>query len=320
MKKAIAMILAALMLAAALQALTSCADGEDDGGKLTVVATIFPQYDFVRAIGGDKVNVTMLLAPAAESHTYEPTLADMALIDKADLFIYTGGGIDTWAEGIIASLGESDVKGYPISGAVSLICADGEGDHDHGHDHNHSHGHGDVCAADEHVWTSPKNAMLIFDGILEIMIELDPENTDTFRRNAEAYRAELSALDRELTELTAESAKKEIVVADRFPFLYLTEHYGLEYHAALSGCSVGQEPTAAKIAELCGTVAGHGIGYVFVIEGSHGGAARVVSEATGCGILTLHSCHNVSAEEMRNGATYLSLMKQNIENLRLALE
>ncbi len=311
MKKAISI----LILTAVLLAIVSCGDGAEDDGKLTVVATIFPQYDFVRAIGGDKVNVKMLLSPAAESHTYEPTLADMALISEADLFIYTGGGVDTWAEDIVSSLDKTGLNSYAVSSAVSPICAE-EG----GHDHDHGHGHNDVCAVDEHVWTSPRNAILIFDGILELMVELDPENADTYRQRAEAYRAELSSLDEELTKLTQESAKKEIVVADRFPFLYLTEHYGLSYHAALSGCSVSQEPTAAKIGELCDIVIEKGVKYVFIIENSDGAAARAISEATGCGVLTLHSCHNVSADEFSSGVTYVSLMRVNLENLRLALE
>lgn len=294
---------------------TSCGSTPENDGRLNVVATIFPQYDFVRAIGGDKVNVKMLLSPASESHTYEPTLADIALISEADLFIYTGGGIDTWAEDIVHSLEGVDVKSYAISSAVSLSCADEAEDHS-----RHGHDHGDACAVDEHVWTSPKNAIAIFDAILLLMIELDPENADEYRQNADEYQRELSALDGEFEKLTANSAKKEVVFADRFPFLYLTESYGLEYHAALSGCSVGQEPTAEKIGELCDIVIENGIEYVFVIEDSDGAAARVISEATGCEVLTLHSCHNVSAEEFNSGVTYLSLMRTNLQNLRLALE
>lgn len=306
-------IIAILFLVLTVLAIPSCGTDADDDGKLTVVTTIFPQYDFVRAIGGDEVNVKMLLSPAAESHTYEPTLADIALISEADLFVYTGGGIDTWAEDIADSLKDEDVKSYAVSSAVSFVCAVEAADHDHAHTDG-------VCTVDEHVWTSPKNAILIFDGILELMMELDPENAEEFRENADLYRSELVELDGEFAELTEQSAVKDIVFADRFPFIYLTEDYGLSYHAALSGCSVGQEPTAAKIGELCDIVIEKGIKYVFIIENSDGAVAQVISEATGCGVLTLHSCHNVSAEEFSSGVTYVSLMRANLENLRLALE
>lgn len=295
---------------------TSCASQtKDDPDKINVVATIFPQYDFVRAIAGDLVELRMLLSPESESHTYTPTLADVAMIGNADLFIYTGGGLDTWAEDIVASLGDDSVKSIAISDAVTLACHD-EGAHDHDHDHDHG---GDACVYDEHVWTSPKNAIDIFDFILDALCEVDPDNAERYRDRAEAYRDELTAVDAELRELTSSAARRELIFADRFPFLYLTEEYGLDYHAALSGCAVGVEPTAGVIAELTETVTSEGFGYVFIIENSNGNVAELISEATGCGVLTLHSCHTVSDEDYAAGVTYVSLMKQNIENLRLAL-
>lgn len=317
MKRVYIFILSVLLL---LPASVSCAERrEDDPDKINVVATIFPQYDFVRAIAGDEAELQMLLSPESESHTYTPTLADIAMIGEADLFIYTGGGIDTWAEDIVASLGDADVKAVAISDAVTFMCHD-ESDHEHGHDHGHDHDHGDeACIYDEHVWTSPKNAVDIFDHILDAMCEADPKNAEYYRERAASYRSELTALDTELRELTSTAARREVIFADRFPFLYLTEEYGLDYHAALSGCSVGQEPTAGVIAELTEIVMTEQFGYVFVIENSSGVVAELISEVTGCGVLTLHSCHTVSDEDYAYGVTYVTLMKQNIENLRLAL-
>lgn len=319
MKRVFCLIFAILMVVPTAVSCTS--QTEDDPDKINVVATIFPQYDFVRAIAGDSVELEMLLSPESESHTYTPTLADVAMIGNADLFIYTGGGLDTWAEDIVASLGDDNVKSIAISDAVTLACHDESvHDHDHDHDHNHEHDHGgDACVYDEHVWTSPKNAIDIFDYILDALCDADPDNAERYRDRAEAYRDELLTLDAELCELSSTAVRREVIFADRFPFLYLTEEYGLDYHAALSGCSVGEEPTAGVIAELTETVASDGFGYVFVIENSNSKVADLISEATGCGVLTLHSCHTVSDEDYANGVTYVSLMKQNIENLRLAL-
>ena len=312
----------ALFLAVILivSVLISCgvSDTNENEDGLYVIATIFPQYDFARAIVGERGSVEMLLAPEVESHTYEPSMADIAKIDSADLFIYTGGGIDTWAESITADLDGGTTKSIAISSYVSELCP---AEHDHEHDTTEDEdGEGaESCVFDEHVWTSPKNAVSIFEGILSEICRLDPENEEYYKNNAEAYLSELYALDADFEKLTSESKKNEIVFADRFPFLYLTNEYGIEYHAALSGCSIGAEPSAAVIAELIGIVNDEDIGYVFVIENSSRKTAELISEATGCEILLLHSCHNVSAEELLRGETYLSLMRNNLENLKKAL-
>ncbi len=319
MKRICCLIFTIIMIVPTAVSCTSQTD-TDDPDKINVVVTIFPQYDFVRAIAGDAVELQMLLSPESESHTYTPTLADIAMIGKADLFIYTGGGLDAWAEDIVASLGD-EIHPMAISDAVTLTCNDEsvhEHEHEHSHEHEHDHEDG-ACLYDEHVWTSPKNAIDIFDCILDALCEVDFDNAELYRKRAEAYRGELTAIDAELRELTSSAARREVIFADRFPFLYLTEEYGLDYVAALSGCSVGQEPTAGVIAELTEIVTSEGFGYVFVIENSNGKVAALIADATGCGVLTLHSCHTVSDEDYANGVTYVSLMKQNIENLRLAL-
>ncbi len=292
--------------------LVSCGDVNNvSEDRLTVITTIFPQYDFARAIVGDKADVSMLLAPKAESHTYEPSMADIKKVSEADLFIYTGNGIDEWAVSMSESLKESDV--VTLSSA-QFVTETVEADHDHDEHEDH-----DEHSADEHIWTSPVNAEKMLYGILEAIVELDPENEDFYRENAEKYASELGSVDELFREVVAESKRSEIIVADRFPFAYLTNEYGLEYTAALSGCSVGQEPSASVIAEMISKISDENIGYVFVIENSDEKTAKLVSEATGCGILTLHSCHNVTAEQLSDGVTYVDLMRQNAENLRLAL-
>lgn len=299
-----------------LLSLVSCGDSDSaSSDKLTIVTTIFPQYDFARAIVGDKAEVSMLLAPKSESHTYEPSMTDIKKVSEADLFIYTGNGIDEWAENMSESLKNSDVL---TLASAQFVTETVEVDHDHDDHGDNDHDH-EEHSADEHIWTSPVNAKKMLYGILETIVELDPENADFYRENAEKYASELESVDELFREVVSESKRSEIIVADRFPFAYLTNEYGLEYTAALSGCSVGQEPSASVIAEMISKISDDGIGYVFIIENSDGKTAKLVSEATGCGVLTLHSCHNVTAEQLADGVTYVDLMRQNAENLRLAL-
>ncbi len=288
--------------------LVSCQQPEPSD-ELTIITTIFPQYDFARAIVGERAEVKMLLAPESESHTYEPSMTDIAAVSQADLFIYTGNGIDTWAEDMTKSLKDADTV-FLASAQFALH------ELEHGHDHiDHDHS----CPVDEHVWTSPVNAKSMLYGILEAIVSIDPANEDYYRANADAYASELDLLDALFQDVADGAKRREIVVADRFPFAYLLNEYGIEYTAALSGCSVGQEPSASVIAEMIAKVSEDGVPYVFVIENSDGKTAKLISEATGCGILTLHSCHNVTERELIDGVTYVDLMKQNAENLRFAL-
>ena len=288
--------------------LVSCQQPEPSD-ELTIITTIFPQYDFARAIVGERAEVKMLLAPESESHTYEPSMTDIAAVSQADLFIYTGNGIDTWAEDMTKSLKDADTV-FLASAQFALH------ELEHGHDHiDHDHS----CPVDEHVWTSPVNAKSMLYGILEAIVSIDPENEDYYRANADAYASEHDLLDALFQDVADGAKRREIVVADRFPFAYLLNEYGIEYTAALSGCSVGQEPSASVIAEMIAKVSEDGVPYVFVIENSDGKTAKLISEATGCGILTLHSCHNVTERELIDGVTYVDLMKQNAENLRFAL-
>ncbi len=271
----------------------------DDG--LTIVATIFPQYDFARAIVGDLGTVTMMMSPESESHTYEPSLRDIADVEEADIFIYTGSGIDTWAEDIAALFGD-EIISVSTADAVTLIMDD-DGDE-----------------YDEHIWTSPKNAKSILSLILEAIVKADPDNAETYRQRAAEYEEQLDALDEELQAVSEELSDKTVVIADRFPFKYLFDEYEINYIAALDGCSSDSEPSPSVIAEMITTVSDGNIPYIYIVEFSEGKTASLISEATGCNVLTLHSCHNVSNEDFDAGVTYIDIMRQNVENLRLLAE
>lgn len=303
--------------------------------KLQVVTTIFPPYDFVKAIGRDKVEVTMLLAPGMESHTYEPTPADIKMISSADLFIHTGSANDTWVESVVPE----NVKRLEMMNCVNLLTEthdhdghnhgkEGEGhdhgNHDHDHDHhneghNHDHDGHNHDHPDEHVWTSPVNAVQIVNAIAEELTVLDPANKEFYMSNAETYKNELENLDKDYRILLDSSERTFIVFADRFPFRYLANEYGIEFVAAFSGCSTETEVSASVVAELIEEVKEHHLPAVFKMEFSNDGIARAVAEASGAKILEMHSVHNLTAEEIQNGENYLTLMRKNLEALREAL-
>ena len=309
-------VCAALSLCLALSclALVGCgSDSRGDDGRLTIVTTIFPQYDFVRAIGGDRVSVRMLLPPDTEAHGFEPTLEDLADINACDAFIYVGGDSEHWVDDLLASMNGTDIRTLALIDTVTPLEVCAVGTHSDGHSHDHDH------YIDEHIWTSPRNAVLMVAAICELMCELDPDNADFFRANAALYTAELQSLDAQLSQLVGGAKRRTLVFAERFPFRYLANDYGLTYHAAFEGCSSDTEPSLSTIAQLTAVITDQSIPVVFYIEFSKQTVADTLSEATGAKKLLLHSCHNLTSGELAAGETYLSLMNRNIENLREAL-
>lgn len=500
MKRMISLLMAALMLTGLLTACgTSQSTEASSGKKLNIVATIFPQYDFARQIAGDHSEITMLLKPGAESHSFEPTPQDIKKIQSADLFIYTGGENDVWVDDILSSMGDKRPETLKLLDCVPTVneeIVDGmEHEHEHEEDHHddgefedsevkdralsdwagdwqsvypylldgtldevfhhkaeeeqdkteqeykeyyktgfktdverikiegnrirfytngkeassdyaykgyeiltyesgkkgvryqfeatdadtaapkyiqfsdheiaptddlehfhiysgndgfdtllkemdnwptyfgskltgkeiaeemigHEHAHEHEEEPDEHVWTSPANAILIAEKIAALLKEKDPANAASYEKNSAAYVKELKALDESFRNVVSSGARKTVLFGDRFPFRYFADAYGLTYYAAFSGCSTETEASAATVAFLVNKVKEEELPVVFAIEFSNGKIADSVCDATGAKKLTLHSCHNVSADELANGATYLSIMQKNVEALREAL-
>lgn len=337
-----AMILAAGIAAAAA---TGCGvkQEEPDDGKLKIVTTIFPQYDFVRAIAGGTgaVNVRMLLSPGEEVHSYEPTPLDIKEIQNCDLFIYVGAENDVWVDRILENMGDKrpeTLRLVDLTETVEEESVEGmmeekghdheeaheeEADHDHeaGHEHSHSgdSSHEAHEEADEHVWTSPVKAAEITEAIAQKMAELDPVNADDYLANARDYEAKILDLDAQFREITENAERKTLVFGDRFPIRYFAERYGLDYFAAFPGCSSESELSASTLAFLIDKVREEEIPVVFSIEFSNGNIARAICESTGAVQRTYNSCHNVTKEQMENGATYVSLMSENLEAVREAL-
>ena len=304
-------------------------DRPENDGRLNVVTTIFPAFDFVRQIAGDRVNLTMLLPPGAESHSFEPSPRDIIAIMDSDVFIYVGES-EQWIERILSSMNTAEMTIFAMMSAVDLIghiecdepdCDDEyhHHDHTHGHDHHH-HDHGDTCSLfDEHVWTSPRNAILIVHALSELLSLADPANAAFFRQNAAAYIKELEQLDAAFTEVVAGARRRTIVFGDRFPFRYFTEAYGLIWHAAFDGCSTETEPSVATVAFLINTIRTEQIPVVFHIELSNERMADAIASETGAQKRLLHSVHNVSRNDFNAGLGYLELMRRNVETLREAL-
>ncbi|MGN1345827.1 MAG: metal ABC transporter substrate-binding protein [Eubacteriales bacterium] len=305
-----------LLLLCAVLGLTlfSCAASTaEDDGRLTVVATNFALYDFARAVCGDTCDVRMLLSPGTESHDFEATLEDVALLSRTDVFVYVGGESEEWVPAVLDAAGAVDVtqvramdfvETYPVGETLE--------EEEHGHDH-------DAEELDEHVWTSIPNAIVLMRAIREAVLSLDAGLADSLQTNEDAYAVRLMDLHEELQQIVAGAKRNLVVFADRFPFRYFTEEYGLDYRAAFSGCSSSVEPSLATVNSLVEQVNEYALPAVLVIEFSDRKTADAVARETGCDVLEFHSAHNVSRADFDAGITYADLMQRNAEVLKLAL-
>ena len=328
-------LLALLCAGALVLGLTACgaAPVAEDDGKVHVTATLFPYYDFARAIGGDRVAVTLLLAPGRESHSYEPTPLDVIRMAQADVFLYNGGEGETWVEETMEGLDTGGQVQRRMMDYVDLLEeelaegmeAEGGHDHDHdgdahdGHDHDEDDGHGVEIEYDEHIWTSPKNAAKIVDGIRFSAKELLPEKAERFDAGADEYIAKINDLDRRFSELLS-GEERYFVFGDRFPLLYFFREYSLNYYAAFPGCGSEVEPSAGTVAFLTEKLKSEQtVGTVFYIELSNHKLADVLAEETGLPTAEFHTCHNIAAADFEAGETYVSLMERNYNTLKSAL-
>ncbi len=277
----------------------------EDTAKTTMIATSFPAYDFARRLtaGCDGIAVKMLLKPGTESHSYDPSAADMMAVADAALFLYIGQGADLWAERMMDTL--DDVPTFALTDGLPLLSV------------HEDHGHGDDAEMDPHVWTSPKNAVQIAGRLadtLKALPALDAAAQAQIETNRTAFVAELEALDaayQTFADSLAPSGKM-LIFGDRFPFRYLARDYGFSYKAAFPGCSEESEPAASTVASLIDTVRAENITTVFYVEFSQHRIADTIAQETGAKTALLHSCHNVTRPEFDAGETYLSLMQKNL--------
>ena len=328
MKKIIAILMACL---SALSFTTAFAQS---GKKLGIVCTTFPQYDWVRQILGDRVNdvdLTLLLDNGIDLHNYQPTAGDIIKIAQSDLFIYAGGESDGWVEDVLATAQNPNLKTVNMLASVEAKEEETvEGmqkeahDHDeHDHDeHDHDEHDHDGIEYDEHVWLSLRNAETLTQTIADALCELDSANAPAYQENAANYIAQLKELDNQYRDAVNNGKRTTILFADRFPFRYLADDYGLTYYAAFVGCSAETEASFETIAFLARKVDELQLPAVLTIEGAnHAVAETVVSstQAKNQAILTMNSIQSVTAKDAENGESYLGIMADNLNVLKEAL-
>ncbi|MDR1465805.1 MAG: metal ABC transporter substrate-binding protein [Oscillospiraceae bacterium] len=314
MRKRRPVILSLLSLAGLLAGLLSCAPlPQRTPGKLSVVATIFPPYDFAREIAGDLADVSMLLPPAAEAHAYEPSPQDIAQISACDVFLYVGGDSDAWVENVLKAVDPARTRVVTLMDCVAPLEEEtvegmqAEAEASYGPEY------------DEHVWTAPQNAVLIAAKIADALCAADPNHAASYRQRTAAYQAQLKKLDADFRAVIADGKRDTLVFGDRFPFRYFAEAYGLRYYAAFPGCSTETEPSVRTVIFLIEKIRAEAIPAVFHAELSNERMADTIAKDTGAQVLLLYACHNISKADFAAGESYLSLMRKNLTALETAL-
>ncbi len=318
MKKTICVCLA-LMLA--LTALLSGAAAEE---KKRVVTTIFPVYDWVREIAGEKaqdMELTMLLDSGSDLHNFQPTAQDILRIASADLFVYIGGESDGWVEDVLRTAG-NQVKTLNLLEALGELAREEETVEGMQGAEEEEEGEEEAPEHDEHIWLSLRNARVLCRAIASALSEIDPDGAAAYAQNLASYDAALSELDRAYAECVDAAAFRTVLFGDRFPFRYLADDYGLAYYAAFSGCSAETEASFNTIVFLAGKVDELGLPAVMTIEHPKARIAETIVSATkekNQKIVSMDSLQSVTAREVEAGAKYLQIMESNLEALREAL-
>lgn len=348
MKKIVIGLLVAILVLGGMAGYTlSTKNNEkEDGKKLNILCTTFPQYDWVRGIVGDEknVNVSFLVDDGVDLHSYQPTTQDMVKISKCDLFVYVGGQSENWVKDALKQSGNKKAVEVNLMEAIGSRAkpeelSEGMEDHDHDHDHDGENGHHhededhhhddeadhdhEKGAKDEHIWLSLKNAEICVEAISKEIIRLDPDNAEAYKKNTREYLKKIKELDDAYEKAVAGGKKKTVLFGDRFPFRYLMDDYGLKYYGAFPGCSAETEASFETVIFLAKKVDEEGLSAILVLEGSNQKIAGAIKDNTkdkGQKILTLNSMQSVTAKDVEEGTTYLSVMEDNLKVLKEALK
>ena len=334
MKKLISVILCLLLALSALSGCASPAPSEKAAeGKLSIVATIYPIYDWVLQILGDRADqaqVTLLMDGGVDLHSFQPSVDDIVRISTCDLFLYVGGESDDWAEAALKEATNKNMLSISLMGTLGdsvkeeEIVEGMEHDHDHDEEHeDHDDGHDhDEPEYDEHVWLSLKNAAVLCRAIAAALGQIDEEHRAAYAANADAYIEKLDGLDGQYRAAVEASGHRTLLFGDRFPFRYLTDDYGLGYYAAFVGCSAETEASFETVVFLANKLDELGLPAILQIEGSDGSIARTILEnakSENLSILTLDSMQSVTAQTGAARGGYLGIMEKNLEVLKAAL-
>lgn len=302
--------------------LTACGNGgtSKTEDRLQIVATVFPQYDWVRQILGEQeADVTLLLDNGVDLHSYQPTADDILTISNCDLFLYVGGESDGWVEDVLAQATNKDMVAINLLDALGSSAKEEEVVEGMEADEEEE----EETAYDEHIWLSLKNAGTLCQTIADALCKLDADHADTYRANVAAYQQQLAALDGEYQAAVDDAKQKTLLFGDRFPFRYLADDYGLNYYAAFSGCSAETEASFETITFLAGKVDELQLRTVLTLEGSDQKIAQTIignTQSKDQQILSMDSMQSVTATRVADGASYLDIMKSNLTALQAALE
>ena len=312
--------------------------------KISIIATIYPQYDWIRNILGersDSLNLELLVKNGTDLHSFQPSAKDIATIAKANIVVYVGGESDKWIEKALAATpkeGRIAINLMKVLGdrikeeeVVEGMQAEEEHHHEHGEKHaeehgeeHHHHDEEEEVENDEHIWLSLVNAEILVGHLAEALAKIDTANAETYKTNATNYAAKLKELDEAYATVVAKADNRTVLFGDRFPFRYLVDDYSIKYFAAFVGCSAESEASFETVTFLAGKMDSLQLPAIFTIEGSDTKIARTVLEASknskGAEILTLNSMQSVTEDQIKKGADYLSIMKSNLEILKQALK
>ena len=313
-----------LVLTFVCAAFAGCSSGKNEVGKPSVVVTVFPIYDWVKQIAGDKVDITLLLDSGVDLHSYQPSAEDIVKISNADLFIFVGGESDVWVDDIIPGFKDDEQI------ALNLIEELGERAKEEEikegmqaeEEEEEEEGEEEGPEYDEHIWLSLKNASALCDVITDKLVRIDPDGAEDYKKANDDYKNKLDALDKEYEKAVGEAKFRTVLFGDRFPFRYLVDDYGLDYFAAYVGCSAESEASFETVAFLASKIDELDLPAIFQIETADGQLAETVKNATekkDQKILTLDSLQSSVKKDVENGKSYLETMKKNLEVLKEAL-
>ena len=317
MKKIFLIILVIAIIIGIIFAISNTSkEYKKDSSKTYVVTSNFASYDFLRAIIGDNkdINLTFLMGPGKDAHSYDPSSGDLIKIQNADLFVYVGGGIEQWADKVLDTLDTKNTKIICISDFVDTI-EEQEVDGAEKEDEEEEEG-----AFDEHIWTSPSNAIKMVEALEKAVEELDVKNSKAYEKNAKNYIKKIEEVDQKISEVVNNKVRDTLVFGDKMPMQYFMNYYNLKVSAAFSGCSTETEPSASTIAYLTKKVKEEKIPVVLYIELSNGKVAKTIADEAGCKAMQIQTLHNVSLDDFNNGETWVSLMEKNINVLKECLQ
>jgi zinc transport system substrate-binding protein len=312
---------ALVLVVAAIFVLSVCQRQEQipKSDKLKVVTTLFPLYDFVRNVGGNKVDVVLLLPPGVEPHSFEPKPNDIVSVNKADVFIYTNKFMEPWAMDILRGVGKSDLLAVDSSAGVTFLPArDQQGEAEESFDRQGEENRR-ALRMDPHIWLSIPNAEKMVDNIVAGLAARDPVNRDYYYRNAETYKSDLDRLDKKFQEGLSVCKTRLFIHGGHYAFGYLADRYGLSYISAYA-VSADAEPTPGRLVNIINIMKSKSLRFIFTEELISPKTAEIIAEETGATILRLNGIHNLSRDDMERRATYITLMEKNLENLRRGLQ